>query len=131
MARRPLPRPTELSQEYWDAANRGVLLYARCDECGAAQFPREVACVHCQSTAVRWVPASGRGTLYSYTVIHRAPFPDFPVPSVMAQVVLDEGCAIFSGIVDCRTEDLRCDMPVEVTFERQDDRITLPMFRPA
>jgi len=80
---------------------------------------------------VRWEPAGGRATLYSYTVIHRAPFPDFPVPTVMAIVELEEGCSMFAGIIDCPFEDLRCDMSLEVTFERQNDEITLPMFRPA
>jgi uncharacterized OB-fold protein len=129
MSHRPLPAPTPLTQEFWDAAREERLLYARCDDCGAAQFPREIACTSCLSRNVRWVEASGRGTLYSYTVIHRAPFPDFPVPTVMAQVVLEEGPAIFSGIVDADPEDLACDLPVEVVFEPQDERITLPMFR--
>jgi uncharacterized OB-fold protein len=129
MTRRPVPAPTELTEEFWVAARDERLLYARCDDCGTAQFPRELACTSCLSPSVRWVPASGRGTLYSYTVIHRAPFPDFPVPAVMAQIVLEEGPAIFSGIVGCDPDDLACDLPVEVTFERQDDAITLPMFR--
>jgi uncharacterized protein len=130
MAHRPLPRPTEVSFEYWDAARNGRLLYARCDQCGRAQFPREIACIHCQSTEVEWVEGSGRGTLYSYTVIRREPFPDFPIPTVMAIIELDEGYTMFSGIVDCRFDELECDMPVEVTFERQSEEITLPMFRP-
>ena len=130
MARRPLPIPTELTREYWEAAHHGRLLYARCEICGQAQFPREIACVRCQSPEVRWVPASGRGTVCSYTVIHREAFPDFPVPVVMAIVELEEGCAMFSGIVDYAYDDLCCDMTVEVTFERESDEITLPMFRP-
>jgi uncharacterized OB-fold protein len=131
MAHRPLPVPTELSRPYWEAAREHRLLYARCDHCGRAQFPLEVACIHCRSTEVRWVEGAGRGTLYSYTVMHREPFPDFPVPSVMAIVELDEGYAMFSGIVDCPYDELACDLRVEVAFEPQSDEITLPMFRRA
>jgi uncharacterized protein len=131
MAHRPLPVPSELSRPYWEAAREHRLLYARCDHCGRAQFPLEVACIHCRSTEVRWVEGAGRGTLYSYTVMHREPFPDFPVPSVMAIVELDEGYAMFSGIVDCPYDELACDLRVEVAFEPQSDEITLPMFRPA
>ena len=131
MSRRPLPVPTLLSYEYWDAARRHQLLYVRCADCGAAQFPLELACTHCLSAAVAWVPATGRATLYSYTVIHRAPFPDFPVPAVMALVVLEEGPALFSAVVGCDPADLRCDMALEVTFAVQDEATTLPVFRPA
>ncbi|MGX7678446.1 Zn-ribbon domain-containing OB-fold protein [Jatrophihabitans sp. DSM 45814] len=129
--RRPLPDPTPLSIEFWQAARSGQLLYARCGACGNAQFPLEVACIHCLSPDVRWVAGAGRGTLYSYTVIHRAPFADFPVPSVMAIVQLDEGYSMFAGVVDCAFDTLACDMPVEVTFEIQSETVTLPMFRPA
>jgi uncharacterized OB-fold protein len=129
--RRQLPVPTELSREYWDAAARGELLYARCADCGAAQFPKEFACVRCQSRNVAWVPGTGRGTVYTFTVIHREPFPDFPVPSTMAIVELDEGYSMFSSIVDVDVASIEIGMPVQVTFERQNDEITLPMFRPA
>jgi uncharacterized OB-fold protein len=126
---RPLPEPTALSAEYWEAAKQRRFLIARCDDCGTAQFPREVACTTCLSTNVRWVEASGRGTLDTFTVIHREPFPDFPVPTVMAIVVLEEGPAIFTGIVGGDPAELACDLPVEVTFEDQDEAITLPMFQ--
>ena len=129
--RRPLPLPTPLTEEYWDAAAAGRLLYARCNRCGQVQFPREFACVACQSLDVSWVEGTGKGRVYSYTVIHREPFPDFPVPAVMAIVDLDEGYSMFSNIVDCPRDRLRCDMPVEVTFERQPDGFVLPVFRPA
>src|SRR4051812_25858722 len=98
--RRPRPVPTPLSQEYWDAARRGELLYVTCDACGAVQFPKEIACIRCLSTEVRWVQGSGRGTVYTFTVIHREPFPNFPVPSTMAMIDLEEGYTMFSSIVD-------------------------------
>ena len=74
MAHRPLPVPTELSRPYWEAAREHRLLYARCDHCGRAQFPLEVACIHCRSTEVRWVEGAGQDVL---VVLHLSIFTRF------------------------------------------------------
>ena len=59
----------------------------------------------------RAVQASGRGTLYSYTAIHRAPVPGFKTPAVIAIVELEEGVAMLSNLVRCAPEELRIGMP--------------------
>ncbi len=76
--------------------------------------------------------ASGKGRLYSY-VIHHRPVPGFTPPYAIAVVELDEGPRMMTNIIDCpqTPEALQLDMPVEVAFEKLDDDITLPLFRPA
>jgi uncharacterized OB-fold protein len=76
--------------------------------------------------------ASGKGRLYSY-VIHHRPAPGFTVPYSIAVVELDEGPRMMTNIVDCpqTPEALELDMALEVKFEKLDDQITLPLFRPA
>ena len=78
------------------------------------------------------VKASGKATLFSY-VIHHRPAPGFTPPYAIAVVELDEGPRMMTNIVDCpqTPEALQLDMPLEVTFEKQTDEITLPLFKPA
>ncbi len=128
---RPIPQPTSLSRPYWDACKRGELTYPRCADCGLVFFPPESACIGCQSARLEWQQSSGRGTVYSFTVLHRPPSEGFPVPSVLAIVDLDEGYSMFSGVVDCAPSAVRIGMDVEVTFEPLTDDISLPMFRPS
>jgi uncharacterized OB-fold protein len=52
------------------------------------------------------------------------------MPYVVAVIELDEGVRMLSNIVDCDPQQLRCDMPVEVTFEQLDAEFMLPKFRP-
>jgi uncharacterized OB-fold protein len=92
-----------------------------------------VACPHCFSEQLSWVQASGRGSVYSYTVVYNNAPSAFArdVPYVVAVIQLAEGVRMLSNIVQCDLDGLRCDMPVEVTFERLDEAFTLPKFRPA
>lgn len=127
----PLPRPTPLSRPFWEGCRDGVLRVQRCADCGEHVFIPQPLCTRCQSDALAWVESAGRGTLYSFTTVHRPPHPAFEVPYVVAIVTLDEGFHVLSNLVDCAPGDLRIGMPLEVTFRRASDEITLPVFRPA
>src|SRR3954452_19895147 len=116
-AKRPMPQPTELSQPYWDGCRDGELRYVECRACGTRYFPQEAACINCLSDDTVWKTGSGRGSVYTFSVIRQQVAPDFPVPSVFAIVELDEGYSMFSNIIGCRPEDVRIGMPVEVVFE--------------
>jgi uncharacterized OB-fold protein len=125
-----MPVPTPLSEPFWEACRRGVLTYVRCRACGHHFFPPASACIRCLSVDLEWAVSAGKGIVNTYTTIRKEPSPGFPLPSVLAIVDLDEGYCMFSDIVDCEPEDVRCDMPVEVVFDDISDEITLPMFRP-
>ncbi|MBV8986417.1 MAG: OB-fold domain-containing protein [Acidimicrobiia bacterium] len=131
---RPLPLPDDVSAFYWDGARARRLLLQRCLRCSKLQYPPDVACVHCQSEELEPSEVSGRGRLWSYTVVDRvfhAGFAD-TVPYVVALIELEEedGLRILTNIVDASPEDLRVGMAVEVTFEDRGD-VVLPQFRPA
>jgi uncharacterized OB-fold protein len=129
-----LPEPTPETREFWEGAQRGELRIQRCNACGRAYFFPRPFCPYCSSKDVEWFTASGRGKLYSYVINHRPAygFQDW-VPYVIAVVELEEGPRMMTNIigVEPTPENLPVDMPVEVSFETQDDRITLPLFRPA
>ncbi|MFI6806295.1 Zn-ribbon domain-containing OB-fold protein [Streptomyces luteogriseus] len=96
-----LPEPDAFTRRYWDAAAEGRLLIRRCGACGRAHhYPREF-CPHCWSEDVTWETASGRATLYTWSVVHRNDLPPFPerVPYVAAVVELAEGPRMMTEIV--------------------------------
>jgi len=129
---KPVPVPDHVTGPFWEAAKQGRFLIQRCAGCGAHQFYPQSSCRRCLSEELEWMDANGKGTIYSYTVIHRAPNRPFEpdVPYTVALVDLDEGCRMLSNIVDVDPEDVRVGMPVEVMFEEITPEISLPKFRP-
>jgi hypothetical protein len=131
-AARARPKPTPETQHFWDGTQAGELRLQRCDACANVYFPPRPFCPVCASRKVSVFKASGKGKLYSY-VIHHRPAPGFTPPYAIAVIELDEGPRMMSNIVDCpqTPEALELDMKLEVAFEKLDDKVTLPLFRPA
>ncbi|SFH69418.1 Zn-ribbon domain-containing OB-fold protein [Albimonas pacifica] len=127
-----IPVPTPETAHFWEGARAGELRLQRCADCRKAYFPPRAFCPECGSREVRVERASGRARLYSY-VINHLPAPGFTAPYAIAVVELEEGPRMMSNILDCpqTPEALVLDMPLEVTFERLSDEISLPQFRPA
>ncbi|MFI5745827.1 Zn-ribbon domain-containing OB-fold protein [Streptomyces sp. NPDC051644] len=127
-----LPEPDAFTRPYWDAAARGELLLRRCRTCGRAHhYPREF-CPHCWSEDVAWERASGRATLYTWSVVHRNDLPPFGarVPYVAAVVDLAEGPRMMTQIVECAESGLAIGMALRVAFRREEDQEAVPVFRP-
>jgi uncharacterized OB-fold protein len=132
---RPLPVPQPESDFYWEKCREHELWLRRCNDCQKAYFyPRDI-CPHCFSRNVTWVRASGRGTVFTYAIVHRPPTPAFrdKVPYVVAIVELEEGPKIPTNLVgiDPDPAKIRVGMPVVVDFEDVSPTISLPVFRPA
>ena len=126
--------PTALTQFYWDAAKEHRLVILRCDGCGYYVHWPSVLCPRCASDRLTPAEVSGRGKVFTYTVVHHVFSPAYAddVPYSIAIVELDEqpGLRMLTNIVDCPNEALYIGMPVEVTFEDYEN-VTLPQFRPA
>lgn len=130
MSNHPRPEPTALSRPFWQAAREKRLVLQRCEDCGTYRWTPQILCVRCHSQRYAWTPVSGRGLVYSFTVVHRAPTAAFTTPYVIAVVKLDEGPLMLTNLIDCVPDDIRIDMPVEVVFEAIDDDINVYRFRP-
>ena len=130
--KRPLPKPTPETQHFWDGAKAGELRLQTCNDCAKTYFPPRPFCPKCGSRSVKVTKASGKAKLHSY-VIHARPAPGFDPPYAIAVVELKEGPRMMTNIVGCpqTPEALKLDMDLEVTFEKQTDQISLPMFKPA
>jgi uncharacterized protein len=132
-ASKPIPVPNEDSADFWRGCKEHKLVLQRCQSCGSARFYPRIICVHCGSTETELFEASGLGSVFSYTVVHRAPSPAFrgDVPYVLAIVELEEGVRMMTNVIDCDPQSVTIDMPVRVEFERVSDEISLPKFVPA
>ncbi|MFF8845891.1 Zn-ribbon domain-containing OB-fold protein [Streptomyces sp. NPDC015127] len=127
------PGIDDFTRPFWDAAAAGALLVRRCGDCGRAHhYPREF-CPHCWSENVGWERASGRATLYTWSVVHRNDLPPFGdrVPYTAALVELDEGPRMMTEVVACPAADLAVGMQLVAAFRTGDDGVTVPVFRPA
>ncbi|MFJ7156250.1 Zn-ribbon domain-containing OB-fold protein [Streptomyces sp. NPDC101118] len=128
-----LPDVDAFTRPWWEAAAQGRLLLRRCGSCGRAHhYPREF-CPHCWSETVDWEPASGRATLYTWSVVYRNDLPPFGsrVPYVAAVADLAEGPRMMTEVIDCAADGLRVGMPLELAFRVETDGIHVPVFRPA
>ncbi|WP_329598229.1 Zn-ribbon domain-containing OB-fold protein [Streptomyces pseudovenezuelae] len=126
-ARYDRPETDAFTRTYWDAAAAGRLLLRRCASCARTHhYPREF-CPHCWSESVAWEPASGRATLYTWSVVHRNDLPPFKdrTPYVAAVVDLAEGPRMMTEIVDCTHGELRAGADLVVVFPDG-----VPKFRP-
>src|ERR1043166_4836960 len=113
-----LPTPEGDTLPFWQAAREGKLLIKRCASCGKPHFYPRPFCPHCWSADVAWQEASGRGTLYTYSIVHQNDLPPFNqrVPYVAAIVDLAEGPRVMTNLVDVEHDAIRVGMAVEATF---------------
>ena len=128
-----IPTPDPETQPYWDATQEGKLLIKRCNACKRAYFYPRDFCPHCWSEDVSWEEASGRATLYTWSVVRRNDLPPWPerVPYITAIVDLEEGPRMMTNIEDCDFDALAIGMPLVVGFRQDTEDITAPIFRPA
>ena len=117
----PLPDVNwEPTREFWSGAARGELRLPRCEACQRFVWYPESPCRHCGGARLSWETVSGRGTLFSWSVLRFAWIPQFaeqlPFVSGLVAIAEDPAVRLVTTIVDCAPEDLRCDMPLGVVF---------------
>jgi len=128
---KPLPRITVDNRPFWDACRRHRLELPYCRNCGKPYLPPGPVCPFCLSDRIEWRAASGRGTLTTWTVVHKEWFPAFraDIPYNVAQVELEEGPRFTTDIVGSDVSRLRVGAKVEVVFDDVNPNLTMPRFR--
>ncbi|MFQ5417912.1 MAG: Zn-ribbon domain-containing OB-fold protein [Myxococcota bacterium] len=130
---KPLPELEGLTGEFYGFCRRGELRFQRCRDCGSwRHVPRDM-CAGCGSWQWEWALSSGRGVVYSWTVVGRALHPAFEHDTPYAPVIveMDEGVRLLSRVEGVAPADLEIDLPVEVGFESVTPEVSLPFFRRA
>ena len=128
-----LPLIDPESEPFWKAAREGRLLIMHCRACDRPYFYPRRYCPRCWSDETEWREASGRGTVYTYSIVYQNPAPPFSdwCPYVVVIVDLDEDVRIMGNWDrSVALDKLAVGLPVEVTFEAVTDEISLPRFRP-
>jgi uncharacterized OB-fold protein len=126
---RPAPTVTADSEPFWLAADDERLVAQRCTSCATFRHPPRPMCPHCRSLGFEMVELSGRGTVYSYAILHHPQHPAFEYPVLAALVDLEEGVRLVTNVVDVEPHDVRIGMAVEVEFVTTADDHRVPVFR--
>jgi uncharacterized OB-fold protein len=130
----PAPFVNPEAKPFWDGTAEGRLLLPRCDDCQTVIWYPRPFCPECASLHVSWFEATGRGSIYSFTVNRRgqADLPDYRDAGtyVLAYVELDVGPRVMTNIVDCDPDAVRIGQAVEVVFHDTGQGSALPRFRP-
>lgn len=129
----PYPVPEYGTEPYWAACNEQRLVMQRCRACAHVRWQPAPICTQCQSAEYDWAPLSGRGRVYSWTVITHPVHPAAvaKVPYVVVEVELDEqaGLRMISNLIDVEPAAIAVDARVTLCFERHPAGQWLPMFR--
>lgn len=129
---RQLPQANVDTQQFWDACLRDELVLQKCTACGALRHPPSPICPECLDDRHEWIPASGRGTVYTFVVVRQslAKGWDELIPYVVAVIDLEEGPKFLTDLINVDPHDVTIGMPVEVIFEAAGDGVKMPYFQP-
>jgi uncharacterized protein len=117
-----------LTAGFWAAAREGTLVRPVCSACGKNFFSPQIACPRCLSQEWTYQPSSGRGTVYSATVVHRAPYPGVTAPYQLAIIDLEEGWSMLATVDGDPRRPLAIGTPVQVGWRRGVDDKVIPVF---
>jgi len=128
----PPPLADATSLPFWQAAAEHRLVVQRCTGCGRTRLPPAPVCPACRSAGSDWQEVSGRGEVYTYTVVHRPVAAGQPLPTVIAVITLEDagGVRMISNVVGARPEDVAIGVPVELVWEDMSAELAIPRFRP-
>lgn len=127
---RPAPGISDDNRFFWEGAREGKLMIQRCKSCGDLHHPPGPVCPECHSFDWDAVQASGRGTVYSFVVMHYPEVPPFDHPNPIGLIELEEGTRLIAQLVGIQPADVRIGQAVQVEFNTFDGDLTLPQFRP-
>ena len=127
----PQPMADNDSLPWWNAAAEHRLVVQRCTDCSHLRLPPAPVCPSCRSETADWQEVSGRGELYTYTIVHRPIAPEQDLPFVIAVIDLEgaEGVRFISNLVETPIEELRIGMAVELVWEDMSPDLAIPRFR--
>ncbi len=128
----PPPTADATTLPFWQAASEHRLVVQRCTACGRTRLPPAPVCAGCRSDGADWQEVSGRGEVYTYTVVHRPVAAGQALPFVIAVVALEDagGVRIISNLVGADPEAVAIGLPVELVWEDMSADLAIPRFRP-
>jgi uncharacterized protein len=130
---KPVPVVDELSRLFWEGARDGRLLVQRCGACGYYNHPPRTFCDACLSRQLAFTPVSGRGTVYSFTVMHQRDVAGFeqdaPFINIVVELEEQQRLLMVANLPSSEREKVRVGAPAEVCFENRGDGVVVPQFK--
>ncbi len=129
----PPPLANTTTYPWWKAAAEHRLVVQRCTACQHTRLPPAPVCPECRAAESDWKEVSGRGEVYTYTLVHRAIAAGQKLPCIIAVIALEDagGVRIISNLVDVNPEELEIGLPVELVWEDMSATLAIPRFRPS
>ena len=124
-----LPKPSVLTEPYWEACRQGLLTMQRCEDCELYQYYPRIICSHCGGQGLVWSRVSGRGQIKSFTIVRRGISRAYEGPYVLVLVDLDEGPCMMRSLVGCEPEAVVVGALVSVAFQSWGSDIEMPVFK--
>jgi len=119
----PVPIINPETRAFWDATAKGQLLIKKCSDCGKVHYyPRNI-CPYCMSDNTEWLQCSGKGKIYSFSIMRKA-----KVPYCIAYVTLEEGVTMMTNIIKTNLDEIAIDMDVVLDFVDNGEGSALPYF---
>lgn len=132
-AKKPIPVADELSRPFWEAAKERRLEVQRCGACGYYNHPPRPYCDACLSQELSFAPVSGRGTVYTFTVMHQRDVAGFeedaPFINIVVELVEQAQLLMVSNLPIAERAKVKIGAAVEVYFEDRGEGIVVPQFR--
>jgi uncharacterized OB-fold protein len=127
--------PNAVTRPFWEACARRELRLQRCAACGRFRHPPLPGCPHCGSSASEWPLLSGRGRLFSFTIVHHPALPglqgDVPYNVIVVELEDAPGARLISNLLDVPPSGVRIGLAVEVAWDEVRADLVFPRFRPA
>ena len=129
----PPPLADTTTLPWWEAAAEHRLVFQRCLACQHTRHPPAPVCPECRSDESDWQEVSGRGEVYTFTIVHRPIAAGQELPFVVAVIALEGsgGLRMISNLVDVDPAEIEIGMPVELVWEDMSEHLAMPRFRPA
>ena len=123
----PTPIADPDTEQFWLAAKDGNLMIGHCNSCGEKHYYPRGMCPHCGNAEVELIQSSGKGEIFSWSVLRRA-----DPPFAIAYVTLDEGPTMMTNIIECDLDNLSIGQRVELKFSptEEKDGPPVPTFKP-
>jgi uncharacterized OB-fold protein len=132
-SKKPVPVPDELSRPFWDAAKERRLVVQRCRSCGYYNHPPRRFCDACLAQELHFESVSGRGAVYTYTVMHQRDVAGFednaPFINIVVELAEQPQLLMVSNLPIVDRPKVSIGAAVEIDFEDRGDGVVVPQFR--
>jgi uncharacterized OB-fold protein len=121
------------SAPFWEGTRQSEIRFPKCQVCNKFHWYPSTLCPFCHSPDIKWQAIKSQAKLFTWAYV-KWNLPAFGIrgPFIMVLVEFDEapGLYLTSDLVECRAEDVRIGMPLEVVFQQVNSEITMPLFKP-